>query len=344
MLTVLIGFSYLSAQEKKEQPPAKNEPSKAAPAAAAPTAAGAETDLAWKFVKDKIFYQKLRTTTEQKMKVMQTNVDQKQEQEFVFSWKVEDVDASKVVLLQKIESVSMKINISNNEIKYDSTAKDAADNPLQSFFKPLVGSTFKLTLDPNTMKVVKVEGREEFVKKLTDANPQMKQLLTSILSDEQLKMMSEPAFTLVPDKGHKVKPGEKWARTGKMTLGPIGSYEATYDYTFDGPEKKQVEGKDATLQKIGMKTSLKYSPPDKNAAGSLSFFKINSGDLQTTEATGTIYFDAENGRVASSEMSVGLKGKLNVSVSDQAADVELEQTQKTYTSTSDKNPNEAPKS
>jgi hypothetical protein len=342
MLTLLAGVSYLSAQEKKEQPPAKSEPSKAAPAAA-PAAAGADVDLAWKFAKDKTFYQKLRTTTEQKMKVMQTNVDQKQEQEFVFSWKVEDVDASKVVLVQKIESVSMKINISNNEIKYDSTAKDAADNPLQSFFKPLVGSTFKLTLDPNTMKVVKIEGREEFVKKLSDANPQMKQLLTSILSDDQLKMMSEPAFTLVPDKGKKVKPGDKWTRTGKMALGPIGSYEATYDYTYDGSEKKPVEGKEATLQKIGMKTSLKYSPPDKNAAGSLTFFKINSGDLQTTDASGTIWFDAENGRVSSSEMSVVLKGKLNVSVSEQPADVELEQTQKTYTQTSDKNPNEAPK-
>jgi len=342
MLTLLVSFSYLSAQEKKEQPPAKTEPAKAAPAA--PAAAGADAELAWKFTKDKIFYQKLRTTTEQKMKVMQTNVDQKQEQEFVFSWKVEDVDASKVVLVQKIESVSMKINISNNEIKYDSTAKDAADNPLQSFFKPLVGSTFKLTLDPNTMKVVKVEGREDFVKKLSDANPQMKQLLTSILSDEQLKMMSEPAFTLVPDKGKKVKPGDKWSRTGKMTLGPIGSYEATYEYTYDGPEKRQLEGKDATLQKIGMKTSLKYSPPDAKSAGSLTFFKINSGDLQTTEASGTIYFDAYAGRVASSEMSVVLKGKLNVSVSEQPADVELEQTQKTYTSTSDKNPNDVPKS
>jgi hypothetical protein len=39
-------------------------------------------------------------------------------------------------------------------------------------------------------------------------------------------------------------------------------------------------------------------------------------------------------------MTVKLGGKLNVTVSDQAADVELDMTQMTYTSTHDKNPND----
>lgn len=336
-LATLLGLSATIAQEKKDQPPAKTPPAEAKTAPAAPVAAGAEVDLAWKFTKDKVMYQKLRTLTEQKMKVMSTNVDQKQEQEFVFSWKVEDADASKIVLSQKIESVSMKITISGNEIKFDSTAKDAPDNPLASFFKPLVGSTFKLTLDPNTMKVVKVEGREEFVKKLTDANPQMKSLLASILSDDQLKLMTEPAFTMVPDKGKKVKKGDTWKREGVMKMGPIGSYKATYDYTLEGPEKKDA----ATLQKILLKTTLDYVAPDAKDAAGLPF-KINSGNLSTKEANGVIYFDADLGRVASSRMEVKLVGKLNVTVSDQAADVELEMTQSTYTEAFDKNPNDAP--
>jgi hypothetical protein len=333
-LTSMLGLTVTVAQEKKDQPPAK-QPETKTPAAA--PAAATETELAWKFSKDKVLYQKLRTITEQKMKVMNTNVDQKQEQEFVFSWKVEDVDASKIVLVQKIESVIMKITISSNEIKFDSTAKDAPDNPLASFFKPLIGSTFKLTLDPNTMKVVKVEGREEFVKKLTDANPQLKVLLGNILNDEQLKLMSEPAFTLVPDKGKKVKKGDTWKREGVMKMGPIGSYNATYDYTFDVSEKRDA----ATLQKILLKTTLKYNPPGAaDTTGQLPF-KINSGNLATKEANGTIYFDADLGRVADSQMTVKLSGKLNVTVSDQAADVELEMTQTTYTSTFDKNPNDA---
>lgn len=321
---------------KNEQPPAKPQTKPEQKPTPAPAAANAEVDLSWKFVKDKVFYQKLRTITEQKMKVQQTNVDQKQEQEFVFSWKVDEVDASKIVLTQKIEAVMMKINISNNEIKYDSQAKDAADNPLASFFKPLIGSSFTITLDPNTMKVIKVGGREEFVKKLTDANPQMKALLSSILSEEQLKQMSEPAFTLVPDKGKKVKPGDTWERATTMKMGPIGSYQANYKYTYDGPEVK--DGK--TLQKISMKTTLNYTKPDAKEASGLPF-KITDGKLETREATGTIWFDNEAGRVADSTMDVKLKGTLKVTVSDQEADVELEQTQKTFTSTSDKNPLEA---
>lgn len=330
-LATVLSLTATVAQEKKDAP-AKTPAESKAPAA--PAASG-ETELSWKFTKDKVLYQKLRTITEQKMKVMNTNVDQKQEQEFVFSWKVEDVDASKIVLLQKIESVVMKINISGNEIKFDSTAKDAPDNPLASFFKPLIGSTFKLTLDPNTMKVVKVEGREEFVKKLTDANPQMKLLLSNILNDEQLKLMSEPAFTLVPDKGKKVKKDDKWQRTGTMNMGPIGSYTATYDYTYDTTEKRDA----ATLHKILLKTTLKYAPPAATQAAGLPF-KINSGTLDTKEASGTVYFDADAGRVAESQMTVKLGGKLSVTVSDQAADVELDMTQMTYTSTHDKNPND----
>jgi hypothetical protein len=332
-LATLLGLTATVAQDKKDAAPAKAEAKTPATATPAPTAA--ETELAWKFAKDKVLYQKLRTITEQKMKVQNTNVEQKQEQEFVFSWKVEDVDASKIVLQQKIESVVMKINISNNEIKYDSTAKDAPDNPLATFFKPLLGSTFRLTLDPNTMKVVKVEGREEFVKKLTDANPQIKTLLANILNDEQLKLMSEPAFTLVPDKGKKVKPGDKWQRTGTMNMGPIGSYAATYDYTYDTTEKKDTN----TLHKILLKTTLNYTPPQAKDAAGLPF-KINSGKLETKEASGSVWFDADAGRVAESQMTVKLGGKLNVTVSDQAADVDLEMTQVTYTGTFDKNPNE----
>ena len=40
------------------------------------------------------------------------------------------------------------------------------------------------------MKVTKVEVRDEFVKKLADANPQMKTLLSTILNDEQLKLIA----------------------------------------------------------------------------------------------------------------------------------------------------------
>jgi len=300
---------------------------------------GQEVELAWKFEKGKTFYQTMTTKTTQSMDIMGQPVKQEQEQTFVFSWTVNDVTDQAIVLDQKIESVNMNIKIGTNEVKYNSTAKDAADNPLSSFFKPLVGSSFKLTLDPKTMKVTKVEGREDFVKKVTEANPQMASLLRTILSEDQLKQMAEPAFAVVKGKGEKVKPGDSWTRESKLSMGPIGSYNTKYTYTYKGQEKK---GND-TLEKIEMKTELTYAAPGANDAAGLPF-KIESGsNLKATEASGVIYFDAAKGRVAETNMNVNLEGTLSITVAEQKAEVKLTQKQNTTTMTSDKNPNETAK-
>jgi hypothetical protein len=82
---------------------------------------------------------------------------------------------------------------------------------------------------------------------------------------------------------------------------------------------------------------LTYKAPDPQAAGGLQF-KIEGGNLKTTDATGTILFDAERGRVASSDMKISLEGTLSISVAEQKADVTLKQDQTTTTTTSDKNP------
>jgi hypothetical protein len=308
-------------------------------AAAAPTF-GQEVELAWKFEKGKTFYQKMNTKTSQQMTIQSQPVKQEQEQEFVFSWTVKDVSDTAVVLEQKIESVNMTIKIGTQEVKYNSAAKDAADNPLSTFFKPLVGSSFTLTLDPKTMKVTKVEGRDDFVKKVTDANPQMASLLKVILSEDQLKQMAEPAFSVVKGPGEKVKPKDIWTRESKLSMGPIGSYDAKYTYTYEGEEEKTIDGQKAKVAKISVQTELTYKAPDPKDSTSLPF-KIDAGKLDTTKATGTIFFDPAKGRVVESNMDVELKGKLTISVAEQKAEVDLNQTQTTTTTTSDKNPNES---
>src|SRR5207245_719382 len=111
----------------------------------------------------------------------------------------------------------------------DSTKEAATANPLADFFKALVGSAFKLTVDPN-FKVTKIEGRDEFLKKLVTANQQMEPMLKQILSDDALKQMADPAFSVVPNK--PVKPADTWTRDSKLNMGPIGSYDTTYKYTY----------------------------------------------------------------------------------------------------------------
>lgn len=308
------------AQKDKDKKPAE-----------APKAGGKVT-LKWKFEKGKTFYQKMTTDTTQTMKVLNNDVTQKQTQTFFFSWTPEKEEKDTWIIKQKIEGVIMNIDIGGSKISYDSTKEAQGNNPLGEFFKALVGAEFTLTLDMKTMKVTKVEGQQKFLDGLVKANPQMKPLLEKILSEQALKDMAEPTFAVVPD--HPVAKGDTWTRKSTLDMGPIGKYENTYTYTYDGRDEK--EGK---LDKIKVKTVLKYSPPEAAAGGAGGLpFKIKEAKLESKEATGTIEFDSAKGRVAKSSMNLQLEGTLKIEIGGQQTDVTLSQTQKTDVETTDKNP------
>jgi hypothetical protein len=314
VLTVSLGLSS-QGQEKDKDKDKKDDK-------------GAKSKLAWKFEKDKTFYQKMTTETKQTMKVMNNDVNQTQKQTFYFSWTPVKQEGDVWTLKQKIEGVAMDIDIGNQKISYDSTGKEAANNPLSEFFKALVGSEFTITLDTKNMKVTKIEGRDEFLKKLVQANPQMKSLLDAILSENALKEMAEPTFAAIPQK--EVAVGDSWTRDSTLDMGPIGKYENHYKYTY--------EGKDGKLDKIKVETTLKYKEPAEAAGGTSGLpFKIKSAELKSSNASGTILFDPEKGRIESSDMRVTLDGKLSIDIGGQVTDVTLNQTQTSKVETSDKN-------
>ncbi|HEV3204228.1 MAG TPA: DUF6263 family protein, partial [Gemmataceae bacterium] len=202
-------------------------------------------------------------------------------------------------------------------------------NPLSDFFKALVGAEFTLTIDKD-MKVSKIDGREEFLKKLTNTNQTMEPLLKQILSEEALKQMADPAFAVIP--GKPVKKGDTWEKPSKLNMGPIGSYESIYKFTYEGQDEK-----DKNLAKIKVETTLKYVPPASGAASGLPF-KIVSADLKSENASGTILFDKEKGRLVSTDSTLKLKGKLTIDISGMTSEVELNQEQTTKVKTSDTNP------
>jgi hypothetical protein len=305
---------------------------------ALPAAAQDKATLKWKFEKDKSFYQTMRTETKQNMKVMGTDVNQNQSQTFVTKWTPENVDKDgNWTIEQQIVGVEMGIDIGGNKITYDSKKPDAAGtaNPMNDFFKALVGSKFKVTINPS-YKVTKVEGRKEFIDRLKAANPTMQPLLEQILTDESLKEMAQPAFAAVP--GKEVKKGDEWKETSTLNMGPIGSYVNNYTFTYEG---RNTEGSsdEKKWDRIKETISLTYKPPDANAGGNLPF-KIKSADLKSTSASGTILFDADKGRVERANRTVDLKGDLTIEIGGTSTKVELTQTQTTAVTTSDKDPSE----
>jgi hypothetical protein len=291
--------------------------------------AQAPVDLKWKFEKGKPFYQEMTTDTNQKMVVMGQTINQVQKVTFYLSWTPveQDPNTKAWTVKQKIDGLRMEIEIGGNKIPFDSTKEMGGANPLSDFFKALVGSEFTLTIDKD-MKIVKIEGRDEFLKKLIKENQAMEPLLKVILSDEALKQMSDPAFAVIPDK--PVKKGDTWEKKSTLNMGPIGSFDTTYKYTYDGPDEKK-------LHKIKVDTSLAYKTPGPNAGGALPF-KILKADLASKESKGEILFDSEKGRVANSNMTMKLAGTLNIEIGGMASDVTLDQTQTTTVKTTDENP------
>jgi hypothetical protein len=306
------------AKDKKDKKDKAEDPTK-------------KVTLAWKFKKDKPFYQEMTTKTKQKMTVMNNDVTQTQEQTFYFSWTPKSLKDDKWIIEQQILGVKMNIDIGGSPIKYDSTSQAANNNnPLSEFFKALVDAKFTLTIDPKTLKITKIEGREEFLKRLSDANKQMAPLLNQILSEKALIEMAEPTFAVISQK--PVEKDTTWKKTTVLDMGPIGKYENEYTYTYGGEEKK--------LDKIDVKTKLKYSPPTKaDGIGGLPF-KITSAELKSDDkdSKGTVWFDREKGRVEKSTMSLKLEGTLKIEIGGQPTDVTLSQEQTTEVKTSDDNP------
>ncbi|MBX9623002.1 MAG: hypothetical protein K2X82_04230 [Gemmataceae bacterium] len=288
-----------------------------------------------KLEKDKAFYQKMRTEVTQVIKVQQQDLTQKQDSTFYFKWTPEKQDGDKWVLKEKIEGLTMAIDISGNPISYDSTKKDAAGsagNPgLMDFFKNLEGAEFGVTLNTKTWQVEKVDGKDEFVKKLGAGSPQMDSLLKKILTDDALKQMADPTYGLVPDQPKAVN--ETWEKKQTLNLGPIGSYEVTYKYTYKGKDPTQKD-----LDRVEVAPTLTYKPPADAPDGLL--FKIKEGKMESKpldpdQPPSVILYNPATGRLARATISLKLRGELTVTIGGQDTKVELEQRQTTTIEGSD---------
>jgi hypothetical protein len=287
-----------------------------------------ESPLRWKFEKDKVFYQEITSETTQNLKIQNSDIKNSHKQTFIFSWKVTGQDKdNNWQLEQKIEGLKMEFKIGEQTVSFDSTKDSGGNNPLADFFKALIGSVFKLTVDKDG-KVVKVEGKEDFIKKLINVNPQMEQLLKQIMTEESIRNMTEGTFLVGPAKADE----KTWKRPTTLSLGPIGTYEVENTYTLLGPDPMN-----AKLIRVKIEPKLTYKPPTSNTGG-LPFI-IKSADIKTTKAEGFYLFDPEKGRVDSSELTVEMTGKLTIEIAGQTSTVDIvSQTQKTTVKNTDTNP------
>jgi hypothetical protein len=284
-----------------------------------------------KLTKDSPFYQKTKTEVSQVIKVQGQDLTQKQDSTFYFKWTPEKQDGDKWGLKLRVEGLEMSIDISGNPITYSSLKKDqpgASSNPgLMDFFKNLEGTEFNVTLNTKNWTVEKVDGKDEFVKKLGAGSPQMDSLLKKIMTDDALKQMADPTHNLLPDQPKAVN--ETWDKKQTLNLGPIGSYEVNYKFTYKGKDPERKE-----LDRIEVAPSLTYKAPAEGTEGLL--FRIKSGTMETKpiEAAdnlppSVILYNPATGRIEKATISLKLRGELTVTIGGTDTKVELDQRQTT---------------
>jgi hypothetical protein len=278
--------------------------------------ASAQTQLKWNFQENAKFYQRTDTALKQSMRVMGRDTKQEMNYVTVLSSTVlrKSPDGS-VVLEQKIEAMEPK--------------KAEGGEAAAGVLAELVGSSFRITLSPQ-MQVMKFEGYEDLVKKLSRDDPTATKTVRAMMPEETLRRSAEEAFAFLPEG--KVNRGDKWERRLTVPLGPLGNLAAVYQYTYEGPER--VDGQ--TLEKIAVTANLTYQAPKGEGAGLP--FQVTKSDLRAETASGSIYFDATRGRLVRSSMTLRLKGTLTISAMGQEFPLEMEQDQTVRMVLSDQNP------
>jgi hypothetical protein len=291
-----------------------------------------------KFDAAKPFYQKVSTVVSQTVKVQNgADMSLKHSQTFMFKWAPDKQEGDKWNVKLSIEGVILEVEINGNAIKYDSMVETPAANQnagLAEFFKNLIGTEFTITFKKGG-EVEKVSGKEDFLRKLGVANPQMEAMLKKILSDEALKEMSDPLAGIAPPVDKDGKPTEKavsesWEKSATLPLGPIGSYDRKVKYTFKGKDPTKAE-----VDLIEADVNITYKAP---AGEDGLLFRIKSGNLAVdpSKKTTSVYkFNRVTGRLDMAELKVNLTGKLTVTINNTDTEVEVYQEQKTTMETKD---------
>jgi hypothetical protein len=280
--------------------------------------------LEWKFEKDKTFYQTLTTEATQTVKLSGRDVSRKNKQTYFLSWTPTKQEDKYWFLKMKVEGLRLDIDGGDDKVTYDSTRDDNPPSPLSNFFKELSRAEFTVKLN-SEMQTTNVEGADKLIEALGKASPQMKLMVTEFFSPGAVRQLADAAFPALP--GKEVKKGDTWTRQNSLMVGPLGTYEAKYTYTAEGPDK------DANVEKIGVKVELTYKKPLESVGRQP--IEVKSADFKTAEGSGTVEFRKDKGRAEKSDLKLTLKGKLSIVVGGTATDVEVDQTLTTTVITSD---------
>jgi hypothetical protein len=274
-----------------------------------------EVKLQLKFKEGEKFWVEEVADQKQKITVMGQDIQIDMKVTTIRSFDVKKVTTQEIVLAMKIEDVDVK-----------------SDGPLAGVLDQVTGKTkgvtLTLTLTP-TGKVTKVEGFDEYVKKLADGEDEVAKAMKDMITEETLTQGVEQGFAFIPDKA--VKPGDTWGQLTKFPLGPIGSLQLKNNYTYKGKK----EGGEEITDKLDMQ----FMAPKKGGNLGGALFKTLKTDIKG-DGKATFIFDAQKGRLASSNTSMQLQGSMTVEAGGMELQLEMALNVNSTSKVFDRNPKE----
>jgi hypothetical protein len=258
-----------------------------------PNSGRSQTTLAWKFKDGETFFVEKVESIKQSADLITKPVTQESEITTVTQFHVTKVSADGATLEQKFVGAKLKGDLASNEA-------------LKKMMERLKGATLTITLSKEG-RLLKLEGYEEAIKKLSGDKAEEAALVKSVLSEESIKTSLTETFGFLPDR--EVKKGDAWTKAIKTPLGPFGFLQGDYEYTFKGkPEKAGDKG--LVVDQIGVGAKLHFDFP-KNAVV-MGDLKVARAEFKTESAAGTIDFDPSAGKLVRAEMDMSVKGTLTL--------------------------------
>jgi hypothetical protein len=186
----------------------------------------------------------------QKMKIVQ-------KMEMVFLYQVLDILPNDNFLIEySMQNIKIDMDVNGQQIIMD--ANGDSSNPMNAALKGLVGNKLKIEL--NKMgKVERVEGLEEYAKKLSD-NPQLAQSMQMFTDEKSFKSFIGQTFNYFPE--NEVIKGDKWTSTIKLPS--LMNMETTMNFEVADVKADQIDlnvisdiNIDAPIEQMGMKINMK---------------------------------------------------------------------------------------
>ena len=233
----------------------------------------------------------------------------------VLNMKIENVATHDSIILRNVDTVdsegvaTLKTKAERRKLKtseylFDSKSTDrdttsAIGAALTPLMERLTGSEYEVLVNPRGT-VVDVKGYVELIGDLVNNNDAARQILGAGAGKAGAVLAEQAGFVTFSEK--PVQPGDQWETPFDIELAGVGKVKGKVVFTYEADDKVG----DIKTVRIGMAPEISIELQVDSGGAKVT------GTLSTSNATGSVQFDPQAGRILKSKRSVTISGQLTV--------------------------------